>query len=66
MHDNDEQGREHDAFAARRHLIDALRDLGAVDLRRPARTYGFERRLERADERPRTGPAWGEAPQDRY
>lgn len=35
-------------------LIRDLRELGAVELRRPRRRIGFERRLERADERPRT------------
>lgn len=35
-------------------LIRDLRELGAVELRRPRKTIGFERRLERADSRPRT------------
>jgi hypothetical protein len=43
-------------------LVRDLRDLGAVDLRRPRKRVGFERRLERADERPRVQGAWGEAP----
>lgn len=36
-------------------LIHNLRLLGAVDLERPNRRFGFEQRLERADRRPRTG-----------
>jgi hypothetical protein len=66
LNDNAEQQREHDAFAARRHLIDTLRDLGAVDLRRPSRTLGFEKRQERADDRPRTAAAWGVCPEERW
>lgn len=36
-------------------LISDLRYLGAVDLDKPSRRFGFEQRLERADSRPRTG-----------
>lgn len=46
-------------------LVAMLRRLGAVDLEVPRQRVGFERRLERADRRPRTGPAWGEAPHPR-
>lgn len=35
-------------------LIRDLRELGAVELRKPRRRIGFEQRLERADGRPRT------------
>ncbi len=35
-------------------LIRDLLELGAVELRQPRRTIGFEQRLERADSRPRT------------
>lgn len=49
-----------------RDVIDVCRDLGAIDLRKPTRTLGFERRQERADDRPRTAPAWGVAPEERW
>lgn len=58
-----------DPYNARRiadeaELIRDLHDLGAVGLRRPRKTIGFERRLERADDRPRTQGAWGNVPDD--
>lgn len=34
-------------------LLRALQDLGGVTLRKPRKTVGFERRMERADDRPR-------------
>lgn len=46
-------------------LLSDLRALGAVELEKPRRTMGFEKRLERADKRPRTAAAWGHVPDDR-
>jgi hypothetical protein len=36
-------------------LVRDLYDLGAVPIRRPRKTMGFEKRMERADENARTG-----------
>lgn len=48
-------------------MIDRCRELGGVDLDpQGKRTIGFERRPLSPDRRPRTAPAWGEAPADRY
>lgn len=46
-------------------LIDRLHDLGGINLDRTRRTIGFERRPLRADQRPRAGASWGEAPRER-
>ena len=47
-------------------MIERCRDLGGIDLDRQKRTIGFERRPLNPDRSPRTGPAWGEAPQERW
>jgi hypothetical protein len=54
-----------DDIYERSHLIDALRNLGAVDLEREKRTVGFERRPMSPDRRPKSAPAWGVAPMER-
>lgn len=53
---------EREYFSREAQLMRDLRDLGAVDLEKPRRTMGFERRPERADQRPRAAAAWGYAP----
>lgn len=45
---------DHERIEREADLIASLRSIGAVDLDRPRKRYGFERRLERADRRPRT------------
>jgi hypothetical protein len=46
-------------------LIQACRDIGAIDLDRTTRTIGYERRPLSPDRRPTAAPSWGYAPQER-
>ena len=60
-----EQQDEMHELAQKVALIRDLHELGAVELTKPKRRFGFEKRLERADNRARVAPAWGPCPQPR-